>query len=483
MAEYIGLVQSCGDENDVMALLTPMFVQYMVASSWRKMHRRISQWSAQGFIYHLSRVKENALRAAIEPTVAAWRNDSRLSNRLITMEGYNPTFPSLLSACQNMQSMPWPSEPGQSKERSGLYNTATCFEFHQLLVSTLVDYGKALDQLDDAHTTYSNQPNGQNLAEMEKHIKKIWEYGELLWAIAYSRILEDHLGVLRKMGWLSLPVNEKTELKSFSTFTGFKRKPRLIANPPAVRNGGDVVVERCRDEAGQGGGDTVKGGEDGDAVEGGDCEDDDVRSIIDNVMLSDDKNLAKVYLDWIRLQVDRWQAPRKLTTFVRRVAEQHPIDLNVLAVRHPEPKTIHEAMEPWENTITDIYGKIRNKRKEPTAEDVICVLNDTITKMGSGGRDGVPNSIFRKFDPTRAKTGQFQATVHCEAVLAALSRFPSHAAGDDILKECLQVYSLISDIIMTFVNLTHCTGYRPKLNRRVKALLSGLLGAFQYLER
>ena len=512
MAKYIELVQSHSSEHDVMALLTPAFMQYMVGSSWQKMYRRITHWSAQGFIYHLSKVEENALRAAVEPTVTALRNDSQLSTKFITIEEYSSTFPSLFSACQSMQSMPWPSEPEQSKERSGLYNKATCFEFHRLLVSTLVDYGMALEKLADVHETYSKQRDEENLAKMETYVTDIWKHGLVLWAIAYSRILEDHLDVLRKLGWLPLPVNDKTELDLCSGVTGFERKPRVIANPPSVvgdeadRDGGDAGEGR-RDEVGQGDGDTVKGGEDGagrddeygveggagfkrkphvianppsvvgdeadrdggdagegrrdevgqgdgdtvrggedgagrddeDGVEAGTCENEDITSIIDNALLSADKNFAKVYQDWIRLQVDRWQAPRKITSFVRRVAKQGTIDLNLLAVRHPEPMAIHEAMEPWENTITDLYARIRDKPKGQKAEDVIRVLNDIVDKPRWYGMNEVPHSIFRKFDRKRAKNGQFQATVHCEAVLAALAKFPSRAAGDSVLRECLQV--------------------------------------------
>jgi len=189
------------------------------------------------------------------------------------------------------------------------------------------------------------------------------------------------------------------------------------------------VAEGCRDEADQG---------DGDTVEGGTCENEDITSIIDNALLFADKNFAKVYLDWIRLQVDRWQAPRKITSFVRRVATQGTIDLKLLAVRHPEPMAIHEAMEPWENTITDLYARIRDKPKGQKAEDVIHVLKDIVDKPRWNGTNEVPHSIFRKFDRTRAKNGQFQVTVHCEAVLAALAKFPSRAAGDSILRECLR---------------------------------------------
>jgi hypothetical protein len=234
-------------------------------------------------------------------------------------------------------------------------------------------------------------------------------------------------------------VNEKTELAMFSKFTTFKREGQLKANTPSVGDGD--AVEGCGDEVRRGGGETVRGCEDGvgrdggDTVEGGDCEDEDIRSIIDNALLSDDKSLAKVYLDWIRLQVDRWQAPRKITTFVK-CAGPYPVNLTLLAIRHPESMPIHEAMEPWENMIKDLC---RNKHKELKAKEVICVLKDTIAQMGGRGREGVPHSIFCKFDPKCAKTGQYETTVHCEAVLAALSKFPSCTAGNSTLRECLQV--------------------------------------------
>jgi hypothetical protein len=119
---------------------------------------------------------------------------------LISMEGGHSIPSTLLSACQKMQSMPRPDRKEQLKERSGLYSRDTCFEFHQLLVSTLLDYGKALDKSDDAHGKHLKQPNEQKLVqEMVDCANQIWERGRLLWAIAYSQILEDHLDVLRRV--------------------------------------------------------------------------------------------------------------------------------------------------------------------------------------------------------------------------------------------------------------------------------------------
>jgi hypothetical protein len=428
------LVRSC-DNDLVTTTVMPMFMQYMVASSWQKMRRRISVWSAQGFIYHLGRVDERPLRAVVQSTVTDLQNDTLLSKKLISMEGGHSIPSALLTACRKMQSMPRPDRKEQSKEMSGLYSRDTCFEFHQLLVSTLLDYGKALDKLDDAHGEHLKQPNEQKLVqEMVNCAVQISQHGRLLWAIAYSQILEDHLDVLRRHGWLLLPQNEKGQVELFSGFTAFKRKVNRIANPPGV----------VKDEAGQDGGDAGEGEGDraddgGDTVnndekEADDCEEDDIKSIINNVLLSDNKNIANIYLGWIRLQVDRWQAPRKITTFIMR-AKTSPVDLTLLAVRHPKPILICDAMEPWENTINDLCATKRNQLK---AGEVIRVLKDIIGTMPTGDKTRV-HSIFKTFDSQRAANCDHNSTVHCEAVLAALSKFPDRAAGGNTLSEQLEV--------------------------------------------
>jgi hypothetical protein len=427
------LVQNC-DDDLVKTTLMPMFMQYMVATSWRKMRRRISTWSAQGFIYHLGQVEEEALRAVVPSTGTDLQNDTWLSGILLA-ENYS--IPStLLSACRKMRSMPRPERQEQSKERSGLYSRDTCFEFHHLLVSTLLAYGKALDELNNAHRNHLKAPTKPEPVQvMVDFAKQIWHHGGLLWCIAHSRILENHLHVLRRLGWLPLPHNDKRQVELFSEFTGFKRKANPIANPPGVvrdeagRDSGDVV-EGEGDQAGEGGRDTVKR----DEKEGGDCEEDDIKSIINAVMLSDNKDIANIYLGWIRLQVDRWQAPRKLTAFVMR-DKATPVDITLLAARHPKPILVCDAMEPWESTINDLCARKRNQLE---AGEVIGVLTDIIRKMRVGDKTGV-HSIFKTFDPERAEKCDHHSTVHCEAVLAALSKFPDRAAGGDNLREQLQV--------------------------------------------
>ena len=64
----------------------PIFTKYIVARSWEKMDRRMCHWSSRGFLSYLVAVKENALRAVVEPTVTLSWNDTSLSSKLLGMK-------------------------------------------------------------------------------------------------------------------------------------------------------------------------------------------------------------------------------------------------------------------------------------------------------------------------------------------------------------------------------------------------------------
>jgi len=395
--------------------LMPKFTKYIVARSWEKMDRRMRHWASRGFLSYLVAVEENALRSVVEPTVTLSRNDTTLSSKLLSMEDkdltsimkncpnatMHPTITSLLTACRDMRSYPKPerwvkSEDG-SEDRSGLYTRDTCFEFHQLLISTLVSYKAGLRKLRKAYGKYWKNPGVQNLREMVGCAKEVWKYGSLLWKIAYSQMLKDHLSVLHRKGWLMLPVKK----------------------------------ERDDDEAGRDdeGGDEG-GRDDGDEHQGGKIEDEEFLTI-SNILLSDRKCIDKAFVEWIRLQVDRWQAPRKMTSFVKRTRTP-PTKLTLLAVKHPEPMPTNEAIEPWRNTIKDICARTRNQYQ---AMEVIRVLEDRIT---TGLKPEVHLRIFDKFDSNLPETAPYNYAPHCEAVLGCLSKFHPCVAGNDALKKCLQ---------------------------------------------
>ncbi|KIM71737.1 hypothetical protein PILCRDRAFT_16781 [Piloderma croceum F 1598] len=340
------------------------------------------------------------------------RNDTTLSSKLLRMKDKDltsimnncpnatmrPTITSLLTACRDMRSYPKPEQrvksEDKSEDRSCLYTRDTCFEFHQLLISTLVGYKAGLNKLSKAYN--GKIPDAQKLQKMVDYAKEVWQYGSLLWKIAYSQILKDHLSVLRRKGWLMLPVKEH----------------------------GD-------DEAGRDDGGGDDGGQDnGDEDQGGKIEDEEFLTI-SNILLSDSKGIDKAFVEWICLQVDRWQAPRKITSFVKRTRTP-PTKITLLAVKHPEPMPTNEAIEPWGNTIKDVYA---HKHSEYKAEDVIGVLEN---KIIIGLKPVKHPKIFDKFDPDLPETASYSYAPHCEAVLGCLSKFHPCVAGNDALKKCLQ---------------------------------------------
>ena len=371
-------------------------------------------WSSRGFLSDLVMVKENALRAVVEPAVTFSRNDTALSSKLLSMEditsimkncpntSMHPTITSSLTACRNMWSYPRPERQVQSEDRSGLYSRDTCFEFHQFLISTLLSYKTGLKKLKKAYGKYWDQPDVQNLQKMVDCAKVVWNCGSLLWKIAYSQILGNHLSVLHRRGWLRLPV-------------------KMAHNP--------FSDDESDDEAGR----DDEGGQDDGGEDQGMIEDEESLTI-SNIFLSESIGIDKVFLEWIRLQVDRWEAFHKITSFVKH-AQTPPNKLTFLAVRHPEPMPTDEAMEPWRNTIEDICARTRDKCDKYQAEEVIRVLEDRITK----GVEAKVHKIFDKFDSNCPAT-PYNCTLHCEAVLGCLSKFYRRVAGnDDTLKRRLQV--------------------------------------------
>jgi hypothetical protein len=255
-----------------------------------------------------------------------------------------------------------------------------------------------LNKLKKAYGDYGKRPNVQNLQAMEDCAQNVYEYGSLLWPIAYSQILQNHLSVLHREGFLRLPV---------------KKEP----NPSFDDKGDD---EASRDD---GGGD-----------EGGKIEDEEFLTI-SNILQSDSKSINNVFLEWIRLQVDCWQAPHKITSFVKRTRTP-PTKFTLLAVRHPKSMPTNEVMEPWQNMIKDVCTRICNIYKKYKAAEVICVLEEQIT---IGVEQKVHNKIFNKFDSNLPADALYDSTIHCEAALACVSFCGCVAGDNDTLKECLRV--------------------------------------------
>jgi hypothetical protein len=420
------------------------------------MRRRISHWAAQGFIYHLGKVEESRLRAVVPQTASSSRDDLSLCANLLEMEGkasiqnvimklcpvtsVRSPLTSLLSACRTMQMLPRQGGRASLRGVSALYNKATCFEFHQLLVATLLSYGKALDEYETALNQHRKIPDFPNVLDKTM---KIWTCASLLWSIAYSRILENHLKILGQNGWLAAPINR--EYDTYSGFTSFTyAKDQTIPTADDDEQGGNEGQEinalsagsQLSDLAGEdregnggwtsasstGGNPVGLAGEDG----AGGHEGEEIDALRKDHTLS---GLADVYHRWIRLQVDRWQATRKIISKLAR--SPAPINFTLLAIRHIPPRPARSLMNPWSDTITDLCNAA-----DINPEPVINALSARIGKEASKKRC---NAIFKKFHNAKP---MYSAGVHCEAVLASLLKYPGN--GGDELRKHFEVWSLRS---------------------------------------
>ena len=105
-------------------------------------------------------------------------------------------------------------------------------------------------------------------------------------------------------------------------------------------------------------------------------------------------SLADVYHRWIRLQVDRWYAIRKITSSLTR--SPTPIDLTLLAIRHAPRRLATSIMNPWSSTISDLC-----KKAGIDSGPVIDHLHDRIRREV---KHSECNPIFKKCNPESTKS-------------------------------------------------------------------------------
>jgi len=109
-----------------------------------------------------------------------------------------------------------------------------------------------------------------------------------------------------------------------------------------------------------------------------------------------------------------------------------PVDLTLLAIRRPEPKPAGEVLEPWRDTIRYLCAKSKGVK----SEQIIHILKQ---KIAQGVKQTPKDSIFHKFNFSGTETYKYNATIHCEAALAALDKFPGAVGCDDALRAHIRV--------------------------------------------
>jgi hypothetical protein len=148
--------------------LAKRFHRYVVVACLPKMYYRVSSWSVVAVIYNLVLITEENICTshAEQPTEDVQNcypgcNDSQLSLQLLQVKDqlkviciqhllyqkWSVLFEKLVNAAESSPFMP----------QLYLYNWDTCMEFHDLLISLLVEYAKVLCKLSRPHKRQDTQ--------------------------------------------------------------------------------------------------------------------------------------------------------------------------------------------------------------------------------------------------------------------------------------------------------------------------------------
>ena len=217
----------------------------------------------------------------------------------------------------------------QPHEDDGVYDVTTCFAFHQLLIATLLAYGKALGALHKAA-----EKKRRNMGDLVTKCQSVWLCGSLLSKIASSRMLRQHL-IACKL-FLHIP-----------TFHGHDAYRRYTQFP---------VVDDSSSLVG------------------------DPNSAVEDIDVEGDESLNTVFLQWVRLQVSYWLDLAALSrTFGSPDPSQQVPEIFLLAVNHPEAG-IDPLLLDVETILNDLVGHNPNH-----SFDIKKVLNIIREKGGTVG--------------------------------------------------------------------------------------------------
>ncbi|KIM73336.1 hypothetical protein PILCRDRAFT_93097 [Piloderma croceum F 1598] len=419
------------------------FGPYMVTQCWPKMHRRIIHQSSQGFILNLGQITEEDVkdRFAFFQSIAATlpkRNDSALGILLVGMARDDQIEPLIMTPCGCPElslrlthilaafgEIVGPSAKESNRLARDVYNEDTCWEFHQLLLTTLLSYGKALILLGKINDILQPNPTHRRkgkrtsttvnindlMQRREEYTERVMLCGRVLWRLAYSGVLHRHLTSLSAD--LDAPKSNKAELAIYQTYTNFHCVPI-----PGIVVEGDGID---REAGGEGDGIDCR-------AEGVGGVGDELREIIDDADLAD--LMGMTCKKWIRQQVTHWASLETISANVSTALNYREVSL--IAMKHPCISNKAE-VEPWETTVTDILATDQSSMDTdiPSAAAVInAIKNRTTFPAGSKWSPWWPNAIFYVFENKPCAT--FGTTVHCEAILASLVKFIPESQTENV---------------------------------------------------
>ena len=425
--------------------------RYIIASCSSKMFRRIKHWSSVGFIYFLENASmdraEQILDQGYKISPSA-RKDSALAatlsilqrkGDLTTIMADNPyDLTPLVSALDEQ------NKPGGVPGAAYTKNTARCF--HQLLLAVLKGYGRALRDLENAR----NRP-----AKREARAQRVWNFAFVLWRIAYSRMLRDHLGTLAQRQMLPMPKFHHVDVNTYRAYSWAVSK-RMLAKwdkdeadqakgDQDLAEGDEDQTKRDEDQTKRDE-DQDEGDEDqteGDEDQAADVTDEEVPAGIGGLSILGEH---KAYVEWLQLQVSHFAA-LDIISSMKGSSDTAPapdVAVSLLALPHPN---ITEVV-PWKDMIQKLFPQPISVGEQSLSVDAQAIINLIATLAKDYCAQDHADSVLHGFKDDN-ETLEFNATCHCEGVLTGL-----HACIDDpslfpdieenrALKMLIQVWPLL----------------------------------------
>jgi hypothetical protein len=304
-----------------------------------------------------------------------------------------------------------PQQVVPSQDDNGGYDITTCTEFHQLLVATLLTYGKVLCALPNAH-------GKSTVGDFVKKLDKVWRCGCLLWVIASLWMFRHHLVACQEE--LSLPTHNESD--SYRRFTNLK--------PPKDSAHADVNTTADADTPADT--DIPADADDLDFVEDA------------KINLVTGEAMHAVFLEWFRVQASHWLALATLSKAFgsHDLCETVP-DVYLIAVQHPESAGNPIKAESWDTTLRKLLKEYEGTHHELNVEDVLGVI-----------RAAVHNEH------------EYIGVVHCEIALATLALLfqellPADIKRHPLLADVLQVMSYLCDHDARQSDAMHRTWTKP----------------------
>ncbi len=284
-------------------------------------------------------------------------------------------------------------EASEKGQRIGWYRKDNCFEFHKLLISSLVAYANALRMVRKVHDLLQDECKKENTPEVQIAIKdleanlkvsfeRLSKCCHLLWRITSSDMIRRHLKLLDETHWLYHP--KVTDADSPTKVYG------AISSQWAQDTVNEGVVEDDQDQTSE------------------------FRS------MNEDK-VDKSFLRWMQLQVAHRIGqdilmPTRSTphSILRRV------EISVVTVKYPQAPD--REMESWVELLRSLCFP-----QDFNVQGAIDAIKTSIQAKKYNG------SIFKKFRKAPDfDLKEFPGNLHCEVLLALLMKYYQDCAGQDL---------------------------------------------------